>query len=113
MQFLASKVSAEYFEGVSANYDAYMPYAQMIMDAVKQLSAEYSLVLSSYSMYLEKSDSPYSYDGSKYKHDYYIGNDLYSSPLLLDELGNLRAFANDDSNMHVWEFSDGLSALED
>lgn len=97
---------------MSANYIKYMPETQQLSSQVIDLQAQYDTVLSDNTSYLAKSSSKYSYDNGKYKHDYYIGNyEVYNSTMLLDKLGDLRQFVSDSNNMHVWEFSDGISAL--
>lgn len=117
VQHLASQLSSSYFSDVSANYQQYMPDAEQISAQIEELSAHYNDALDQYAIYLSKSSSKYSYTGNdpvhgKYKHDYFIGNDdVYNATMLLDKLGDLRSFAADENNMHVWAFSDNLADM--
>ena len=117
--FISAWVTGCEMSALSVTYDKYYPIAMQLSNDVAKLSSDYDNFLKSeYASYFEKADYEYCYEqsgdkGSKvYKHDYFVGNPVWSvGQYMQDELQNLALYSSISSNIRNHVAYDAIDAL--
>lgn len=117
--FISAWVTSAETSDLSVTYDKYQPIASQLSNDVDRLSLDYeSFLKSEYAPYFKKAEYEYCYEDNQsnhykqYKHDYFIGNPVWSEgKYIQDELQNLMLYTSISSNMQNHVAYDAIDAL--